>query len=88
MCSLLLLPGFIALVTSASVPRARPSRGFAARRQTLPEGVPSDCTFLDTPTSEDDGCQALADQWGISAEDFIAWVSITPISKYPRQLTF
>ncbi|KAF7551418.1 hypothetical protein G7Z17_g5037 [Cylindrodendrum hubeiense] len=70
---LLLFNGLVALTSSAVVPRARPSRGFVARRETLPEGVPEDCTFLDKPTTEGDDCQALADAWGISVEDFIAW---------------
>ncbi|KAL6406435.1 uncharacterized protein AUP68_09229 [Ilyonectria robusta] len=72
---LLLLTGLVALTASAVVPRARPSRGFVARRLTLPEGVPEDCTFLDTPATEGDDCQALADIWGISTEDFIAWLA-------------
>ncbi|KFY18021.1 hypothetical protein V492_00208 [Pseudogymnoascus sp. VKM F-4246] len=67
---LLFLAGFAASVVSDPIPQqARQTAAAVVRRQ----GVPSDCTFLDTATAENDDCEYFANLWGITVAEFIAW---------------
>lgn len=72
------------------VPR-QPSSDLVTRQE--PEGPVEDdthklCTYFVTVTSKLENCQWLSDYWGISYEDFMAWVrTCFSLSCRPRQET-
>jgi hypothetical protein len=48
-----------------------------AKRQSGPvdAGTDKDCSWYDQVYSSSDDCQHFEDYWGVSHEDFVAWVS-------------
>lgn len=51
------------------------ARGSKLRTSAVEPGTNPDCTFFDTAYSESDDCAYFEDFWGISHEDFVAWVN-------------
>jgi hypothetical protein len=49
-----------------------------AKRQSGPvdAGTDKDCSWYDQAYSSSDDCQHFEDYWGLSHEDFVAWVSL------------
>lgn len=67
----LVLASLVASITAEPIPRPQITGAAVVRRQ----NVPDDCTFFDEATSSDQDCEYFAATWGITVDEFIAWVS-------------
>lgn len=50
------------------------ARGSRLRQGPIDPGTTPNCVFYDTAYSESDNCDYFESFWGISHEDFVAWV--------------